>query len=291
MIPVTYHYNWCRENEEDRKKTFRELADTGLKRLTVSDHAVKSIIGSPELLFAVKKDLKDFGLSLMDAHAPWGTWRDPGMPLEEFHDAVINYHKLALFVYHQLGIKTVTYHTGNTMPKVFGPLPFEAYEKMLIRSLEELLPLAEKYGIILALENQWTPLNSSRSLMKIFRHFNSPHLGFCYDSGHAHLTEYSKIDPARSWLPPWWEAMGMEVEWEEDIIGTFKDYVVNCHFHSNDGFRDTHDLPSPDDGMPWEHIMDVLSKAPRLQCVQSEINREAAVLKEAFRKLSPLLDA
>ena len=291
MIPVTYRCYWTQPEEEARKETFKELADAGITRITLSDGAIRDFIQNPDFMFRMKKELKEYGLQVMDAHAPWGTWRDPGMPLEEYHDAVVNYQKLALFVAQELGVTTMAYHTGNTLPGTFGPLPFEAYEKMLIRSLEELLPLAEKYDFIMALENQWTPLNSSRSLMKILKHFNSPNLGFCYDSGHAHLTECGSSDPEKSCVPALWKAMDMEVEWEEDWIGMFKDHVVCSHLHSNEGFADSHILPEKDDGMPWKHIMDVFAEAPRLQCVQFEVNQSPAVQQETARKLFPCLES
>lgn len=291
MIPVTYYCYWYQPEEEARKEFFKKLADAGITRVVLSDGAIRDFIHNPDFMFRMKKELKEYGLQAMDAHAPWGSWRDPGMPLEEYHEALIHYQKLALFVLREFEVTSLAYHTGNTMPGTFGPIPFAAYEKMLYRSIEELLPVAEKYNIVMALENQWTPLNSSRILMKVLQHFNSPNLGFCYDSGHAHLTEYGKKDPSQSCVPTLWNAMEMEVEWEEDWIGKFKDYVVTCHLHSNEGFKDSHLLPKKDDGMPWEHIMEVLAKAPRLKYVQSEVNASPKELKEAFRALSPVLDA
>lgn len=299
MIPVTYSYPWVNPDPEIQKANLKNLAENGIKNLVLQDKNLEEIIRHPELAYQWKEHLAEFGLKFMDAHAPWGLWKDPGMPFEEIHDAIINYHKIAILYCHILGITSITYHTGNTYPSIAQypgkTFTFDDYKKMLRRAMEELLPYAEKHNVVLALENQWTPLNQSPCILEVLEEFNSPYLGFCYDAGHAHLTECGEKDPERSTVPAFWNMMGLPVYWEKDIVGIFKKWVVNCHFHSNDGWNDQHLLPDPgSDTMPWDHIMDVLADAPRLQCIQSEVKIDDSItpeiLRNAFRKISPLLE-
>ena len=87
------------------------------------------------------------------------------------------------------------------------------------------------------------------------------------------------------------------LKWEEkDMIDNFQPYVVNCHFHDNNGFQDNHKLPGEGTIDNWEHIIDVLRNAPRLQCIQSETSvspaeMSVADLRNAYLKLSEFIDA
>ncbi|MBQ9338510.1 MAG: sugar phosphate isomerase/epimerase [Lentisphaeria bacterium] len=295
MIPVTYSYPWTRSSELDRRAVLKNLADNGVRRLVLSSKIIEDLIIHPGQLFVYRKELAEYGLTLMDAHAPWGTWQDPGMPLEQYHEDIILREKMAIRICGEVGVTSLTFHTGNTFKSIFGPFTLDDYYAMLIRSMEELLPTAEKAGVVLCLENQWTPLNQSAYLLKAVKHFDSPLVGICYDSGHAHLCECGSADPGRSTVPYVWNDIGLPVVWETDMISKFRPWVVNCHFHDNHGFDDEHKLPG-NGTIDWAHIMSVLADAPRLQCVQSEAKvpdsgLTVPQLRDAFRKISAgLLD-
>lgn len=295
MIKVTYAYPWMRPAAIDRRAVLKELADNGIKRLVLTCNLIEDMIRTPELVISCGKDLENYGLEFCDAHAPFGLWKDLAMPLEKFHDIVIMRHKMAIRLCAEFGVTSLTFHTGNTTRTAFGDVKLDDYYEVLLRSLNELLPDAEKYGVVLALENQWTPLNQTPYLLKAIKHFDSPFLGLCYDSGHARLTQFGQCDPAKSVVPYLWNEMGLPVYWENDIISQFQPYLINCHIHDNNGFNDEHLLPGAGTIDDWEHIFEVCSKAPRLQCVQSEvsINENVTVpeLRSAFKNLSPLLDA
>lgn len=301
MIPVTYCYRWKNDDEAIRRANLEKLAEAGIKRLVLSCVDIENIILKPELLYIYRRELAQAGLTFVDAHAPWGTFKDPGMPFKELQESIILRHKSAILICEQMGVTSLAYHTGNTFPSldgIPGTFTLQDYKDALHKALDELLPFAEKHGVVMALENQWTPLNQSSIILEFLEEYDSPFLGFCYDAGHAHLTECGNADPEKSVVPTFWNMMNMPVCWETDFIGTFKKWVVNCHFHSNSGFMDQHLIPDPgNDTMPWDHIMEVLADAPRLQSVQSEVSIPEdcsitpAILRDAFRRISPLLDA
>ena len=291
MIPVSYRYPWTLSSEPDRRAVLKDLADNGVRRLVLGSNIIEDLIIHPGQLFVYRKELAEYGLTLMDAHAPWGTWQDPGMPLEKYHEDIILREKMAIRICGELGITSLAFHTGNTFNSVFGKdLTLDDYYAMLIRSMEELLPTAEKAGVILCLENQWTPLNQSAYLLKAMEYFDSPNMGICYDSGHAHLCECGEADPAKSCVPYIWKDIGLPVVWETDMVSKFQPWVVNCHFHDNHGFNDEHNLPG-NGTIDWEHVVGVLAKAPRLQCIQSEVKipesgLPVAQMRDVFRKIS-----
>ena len=166
---------------------------------------------------------------------------------------------------------------------------------MLLRSLYELLPDAERYGVVMCLENQWTPLNQSAYLLKAVEHFNSPWLGICYDAGHANLTEHGQEFPGKTCVPSIWNDAKIPVVWEENMIAKLRPWIVNCHFHDNNGIVDEHKLVGQGT-VDWNRIMNTLKDAPRLKCIQSEVSiREAGPtmqeLRAAFGKLCDWLDA
>jgi sugar phosphate isomerase/epimerase len=102
----------------------------------------------------------------------------------------------------------------------------EAFDLWFQGSLEMWTPLvteAEKVGVTLALENVFE--QGPETLKKLLEKINSPHCGFCFDTGHSLV--FSKTG---------WK------EWIE-VLGR---HLVEVHLHDNRGEGDQH-LP-PGDG-------------------------------------------
>jgi sugar phosphate isomerase/epimerase len=102
----------------------------------------------------------------------------------------------------------------------------EAFNLWFQGSLEMWTPLvkeAENLGVTLALENVFE--QGPETLKKLLEEINSPHCGFCFDTGHWLV--FSK----RGWK-----------EWIEVLGGR----LVEVHLHDNNGEEDQH-LP-PGDG-------------------------------------------
>ncbi len=95
--------------------------------------------------------------------------------------------------------------------------------------LERLKPVieeAEKRGITLAFEN----LRHAPQLRAVLESFDSPRVGYCYDSGHHH-----------GWCK------------EEPFLERYGHRLAALHLHDNDGVRDLHHLPF-DGNIDWKKI-------------------------------------
>ena len=102
-----------------------------------------------------------------------------------------------------------------------------------IRRFEALVERAERLGVNVAVENLRKPEPIERASF-ILERFDSPRLGFCFDSGHHN---------ARTVITP-----------ETDMLARFGHRLMALHLHDNDGTDDQH-RPPFDGTTDWPIIM------------------------------------
>jgi sugar phosphate isomerase/epimerase len=288
MVPLTYCFPWVKGSREERKQWMREFAEAGADHIVLTSELLGKGCGDTGFLLDLARDMREFGLDFVDSHALWGTWSDPGMPLGEWREAMLLRHQLAFRFCLRFGVETMAFHTGNTFNSIFGAkLTLDDYYRALTDSLEVLLPEAEKCGVVIALENQWTPLNHSSVLLKVMEYFDSKHLGLCYDTGHGHLTEQGMNFPETTVVPAIWNDLGVPVKWEERLAEKFSPWLVNCHLHDNHGSRDDH-LPPGQGTVDWARIKNVLRNSPRLRSIQNESSPHGGSITEFCRSFRDL---
>jgi sugar phosphate isomerase/epimerase len=97
-------------------------------------------------------------------------------------------------------------------------------------SLDTLIQAAETAGVALALENMLPDHVgcSSATLRRVVEGFDSPFLGICLDTGHAHLSE----------------------EGLAETFATLRDRIITFHLQDNDGHADRH-LQPPYGTIDW----------------------------------------
>ena len=115
--------------------------------------------------------------------------------------------------------------------------------ELALDTLDKLLPEAERLGLVIAVENSYEPPNSASEVVGLISKFDSPHIGCCFDTGHACLMSpfpgkerskyFDEINDA------WWEGL---VE-TADSFEKMKPYIVTSHIHDNDGWDDQHLAP------------------------------------------------
>jgi sugar phosphate isomerase/epimerase len=108
---------------------------------------------------------------------------------------------------------------------------------LIVESLAELVVVAEQEGVKLALENMLPkhPGSDGEELLNMVKQIDSPWLGVCFDSGHAHV------------------AGDMQKHFE-----TLKDSIITFHIQDNDGTRDMHLQPGYGT-TNWRDFADVLN--------------------------------
>ena len=282
MIPLTFHHGWSKYGPRERLAVMREFAANGVRHLVLGDMLLKMMGRDYTLAAELREETRQAGVDFVDAHAPFRRYGDLFIPDEHDRRLMIARQKLNLLLVNELGVKTCTFHAGS---EDYPQYTLAEHRDALYRSLDELLPLAEKLDIIICLENGLMPLNTVDELAGCVQKFDSPYLGVCLDVGHANLKE--NLSPERE-PNRMWASSGLPFVREARIAERLLPYVVNCHIHDNHGVRDDHDLPGNGD-IDWQRIVPLLRSAPRLQSIQSEVltgrrNIPIRILAETFRR-------
>ena len=105
--------------------------------------------------------------------------------------------------------------------------------RQLYASLETLVLEAESVGVRLALENMLPGYLGAEatSIRRVVDDFDSPFLGVCFDTGHAHLNEGG--------VP--------------EAFAILRERIINFHLQDNDGNSDRH-LQPPYGTIDWEAL-------------------------------------
>lgn len=158
------------------------------------------------------------GLTVENAHAPFAgcnaLWQD-GLDGDGYADRLIRcVHQCA-----DTGVPTLVVHlTDLADPPAENPRGVER--------LRRVVETAEQRGVVLAFEN----LRHTPHLYAVMDAYDSPAVGFCYDSGHHN-----------GWCK------------EAPFLEKFGHRLAALHLHDNDRITDRHSLPF-DGNIPWETL-------------------------------------
>ena len=264
-IPITYLHEFGKADDRLRPYIMHEFAVNGAKHLVLTDTLIQQILSRPSQKRMMMEEMSAEGLTFLDSHAPVGQYLDLNCPVAEARPEMIQRHKLTLEIIASMNVNTITIHIGNETP--YPDYPLEVQFDAVKRSLEELLPYAEKLGITICIENIWFQINTPERLLALKELFPTDALGFCYDSGHANLMKNGKNFAESSPIKAWGEKTPA---WDDCILEKMLPHIVNCHLHDNNGASDQHINPG-DGSVDWAHIMPLLKSAPRLKLFQSEV--------------------
>jgi len=266
-LPLTFYHTWKPLSSEERYRAMCEFAAGG-GGIVVNTFLLKLLDSDPSFLLIdeLRAQAERAGAKFIDAHAPFHAYGDLFIPAERERRITVARQKLHLAFVRDLGVGSCTFHIGSDPVAGYS---LEQHREALFRSLDELLPEAEKTGIVICLENLFRPLSTVDDLLGVLKRYASPHLALCLDVGHAHLKEVGMRYPDSQVLKAWHD-VGLEVPWEERIAERMLPYAVSCHVHDNRGFYDDHDLPGRGT-VDWERIVPLLLGAPKLRCIHVEV--------------------
>jgi sugar phosphate isomerase/epimerase len=175
---------------------------------------------------ALAEWLDDTRLRLHSMHAPIagtyaaGRWKD-GLSLasadESRRKAALDETLATLDVAAAVPYRVLVVHCGVPDPHASRG---DNHRGALVRSLEELSPVAQRFGVQLAVEVIPNELSTPSALVDLIESDIDAELGICMDVGHARL-------------------MGDVV----DAIETCSGHVITTHLHDNRGRNDDHLVP------------------------------------------------
>ena len=266
------------------RHTFAEFAANGVTNIAFSEGWCREILNNPSFIEQLKNYAADFGLTYSAAHGLWGPDYDIALADKDARKVLIEGHCKMLDILVEFGIKTYTVHPHYDFDD--EKRSDEQHRSNCIDTLEKMLSHAEKSGIVIAVENNFTPPCTAERIADLCSYFNSPWVGANYDTGHAHILDpspvgkkFSDIDPLPHWkLYP--------QEFQQHQLETMLPYLVTCHIHDNDGLIDSH-MPLGKGNIDWPYVMKTLAKAPRFIEYQSEISivnagRSVRTIVESF---------
>lgn len=268
---LSYYYNWASLSNEDFYKTIREFVDNGCRRFVITHGLLKEMIESEEKVKFLRKLCADMEVEFPSVHALLGKGYDLNYTDLEKRPAMFAAHERAMEIAASFGCRTYAIHVGAA-EHCYDHVPLEVLRPLAIDAVEQLLPAAEKTGMIIAVENSQEPSNTAAEVMKIVNHFNNhPNVGACYDTGHANMLVSAPGKTREQYGPHmktcWWEK---GVEFEDNALELMKDQIVTCHIHDNLGYADQHGMPF-DGTINWAEMMPKLFSCPRMIDYQTEV--------------------
>lgn len=220
----------------------------------------------------LRQQLASAGLTA-SFHAPYVLNLSDYLP--EIRSAAVRYTERLLSVANELEAMWVTVHPGYGVG-----IPTLSWVRALAldclrRSLERLLPIAERLKVSLALENINPALPRSAVVFlldtpeevgQILREFSSPALAICLDVGHASISD------------------GFTAYWS-----VAADKCVGLHVHDNDGHEDLHQVPGRG-VINWQEIVATLKNTGFSGVINVELYDDAdkVAAKEFLSRLIAL---
>ncbi|GBC98614.1 endonuclease 4 [bacterium HR17] len=181
-----------------------------------------------------RQAFRDARVRFWSVHAPFGGPHNLAHSDQRARRRAVEYFKFVLERIALVGAAVCVLHPSSTArPEVS---PQKAWD-WLRESLEELLPVAEELGLILAVENMLPEAaigSDPAELSRFLAGFLTPHLRLCFDTGHAHIAGNVHL-------------------WLESVLPT----VATFHLADNDKTRDLH-LPPGYGTIPWDLLQPLL---------------------------------
>jgi len=267
-VPLSYFAGLDAVPEPLQGNFLAEFAANGVTHISLGVAWCQQMLATPAMADKLVKRLADFGLQPGGMHGPWGPGHDITITDLDRRPYMVAEHQALLKLAGDLGLKTYTIHPHAG----FDPTRRndEQLHRLAVEALEQMLPHAEKSRVVIAVENNFTPITTSDRLLAMIRPFASPWLGLCYDAGQAHILEsapgktFADIAPISHW------AMYPQ-EFHDGQLEQMAPELVTCHLHDNAGLSDSHLTPGLGT-IDWPRVMGVINRCPRLLEMHCEVS-------------------
>lgn len=223
MFGISTHLSVAERLDRDHLVEIAAHGFEGIEVFAVRDHFDYR---DRRAAVALAEWLDDTRLTLHSMHAPIaaqyvnGAWKE-GLSLaaadEGRRKAAVDETLATLDVAAAIPYRALVLHCGVPQPHAAQG---DNHLGSLVRSLEELSPVAARYGVQLAIEVIPNGLSTPSALVDLIESDIDAELGICMDVGHARM-------------------MGDVV----DAIETCSGHLVTTHLHDNRGRSDDHLVP------------------------------------------------
>ena len=269
-IPLTHFFCWEKIKDEFVANLLCEFADNGAENIVLTDEWGTRLVREPGFYTQLLSWLRESSMKIFECHGLWSIAYDLNITDRPRRRAMIEDHKLCMEYAADLGCRTYVVHIG-AYDCYYKDTTLEAMRLLAVDSLENLIPAAEKLGLVIAIENSFEPFNTPDEVLYLLRYFNTPVLGCCYDTGHANIMAKTPgKDPAK-YLPYMNQCWKNGIVQEADAFGKLSPHSVTAHLHDNDGYGDSHCLPGTGT-IDWKTLIPALKNCPRILSLQSETN-------------------
>ena len=262
-------FYWASLDDSTVIRFLREFQDHGISDFVFTAAMLKRGCEEPGYLDFLEKCRREFHVDFGGAH---GFYQEEGDLNVDEHDEMVARHLKALDVCGRFGIRTYTVHPGAFM-YCSRNNPLDMLRERAMRTLEKLLPAAEKNKVIIAVENSFEPPNTPQEVMRYVNEFlPSPYIGVCFDTGHANMmaaTAGKDLQQLPAYQVRNWSKEG-GIKLEPDALGVLFDHVVTVHMHDNNGYADLHGMPG-DGTIDWKPLVARLRQCPRMVEFQTEV--------------------
>jgi len=226
--------------KEDAARLFPAFAAAGFQAVHwCQDWTGQPVFYDEAIARNVARLAGECGLRVADVHAFSGT-RPEGPPWTDELFEAINRNRAEFAA--RVGAEVLVLH----LPAMPTPEPAEAARRA-VADVGRLLPACRELSVRLAIENLAGPAHTPALFDALFEAFAPDELGFCYDSGHALLTD------------------------EPGLIARYADRLAATHLHDNDGWADQH-RPPGEGVADWPMILGTIKRSRYAGTVNLEVH-------------------
>ena len=268
-IPFVAYFGLAEEKTNaEIASQIEDYQSCGKNVFTLTSDLMIELLNHPERTEAVLGIFKSHGATCRCAHSDWGEGNELSLPFEGDRKRMIERCSRMLELSAMFGADTCAFHAETWSNDSFRPRTREQWRSYIDDALEKLVPVAEKYKVVIALENIWSQMSMPDELNGFVERFKSPYLGLCFDIGHANVCSASGTRSC-GWMPWACKDFG-EVPWSDTILDEMIPNIVTCHLHDNATDTDSHDIPGHGN-IDWATGMRKIMTAPRLVSLQHEV--------------------
>ncbi len=273
-VPITHMYPLDAYELKLMPSVLAEFADNGAKHISLTNGILKKLCTEPAFCSQLYELFRKSPVKPFECHGLWGGGGyDLNITDWPRRKGMIEDQKLAMEYAAMFGSKTYVMHMGAA-DCYWRDTTIEKMRELTIEALEQLIPHAEKFGLVIAIENSFEPSNTPDEVLYFLNHFKHPNLGCCLDVGHMNLMEKRPgKDPAKyvSYMNICWKNGIVEYE---NAFEKLAPHIVTCHLHDNTAYNDDHQLPGYEGGtVDWKTLMPrIKNECPRLISLQSEVS-------------------